>query len=579
VTAETDYVAHVVLQGLSPQTSYDYALRADGRLLGPPAGSVYRFRTPPDLGEANADFTALLFADQHLPNDAVARPIGAFAAALREEALFWGQLGDVAPGSPRSGVPEWKRSAHDLRRLWWRIFGEPSLPQVRFASRVPLNVATISDHEIANNFSLNWHAHAYGEAAAAESATLADRVRQYDLSLARWRNHFGAGAPAAGALGEAAAGDRGESVMGRAYAAPALYHQLRPYPFVELFVLDTTSFRGDPYQERRLHSQAAHADTTHARYSFSPQSPHHIGGDRSHGANETTESTRSWLGPTQRAALLEGLRRSRAKVLVVCAGYPLRSLKFEGSARYFEGRESGFDFPSEAAAVLGALEATGKLVLWVHGDGHVPQALRLRPNVYQLQVGTTWPVEGETGHRPRRLGSGALGTADLGGGAEILGLHQPDLVPGDLGNDVFLGGLDQFRGYLRLYFHPGQEALVSSAQHALRRLEAGRAIAIETGEKEDPAQGRAAAAVAGRVARVRTAEGLFHSRVTGYRFSEGKLTLSVADPFPGEPRDVRVLIDAEPWVEARWYDEGGEEWRHLALTLRRAPAPGNAPGR
>jgi phosphodiesterase/alkaline phosphatase D-like protein len=579
-SAATDGVGHVVLDGLSPQTTYAYVPFVDGRqaIAGPPE-VIPRFATPPDLGTRNADFTAVFLADQHAPDGPAATPLTAYAAALRDRALFWAQLGDVAPGSTDGRTVEWKRSPAQLRALWERNYGDWSLPQNRLARAVPLNLATINDHEIANNYSMNWHRRDYAEAANREEATSEDRRHQYDASWGRWWNYFGWGPDLTDPLGEVAREDRGQSVMEKPYRSHGLYHTYRPYPFVEFFVVDTTSYRGDPYQERLLYDRRANWDTDHARYPWSPGSgPYFIFGDRPHGADAVTDRVRSWLGPLQKAAFLASLRGSAARVLVIAAGYPLYSLKFETSTRYWEGRESGFDFAREAAEILDALSALDRLVLWVHGDGHAPALVKLRTNVYQLQVGSTFPVRDEVGHRPRSLTGGSRSLGDLIGGGELLSLHQPDLAPGDLSDDVFLGGLDQFEGYLRLYFHPGQEAWSSADRFRIRRGSSDREIAVATAAVHDPATGRAADAIIGRVARLRFGERSVHGVVSSYRFEAGTVRLQLAEPLvTTDPDDVRILIDAEPWVEARWFDASGREWRHVSGVLRREPVPRQAP--
>lgn len=580
VSAATDGVAHVVMEGLSPQATYAYAPFVDGRqaIAGTP-DVLPRFETPPDLGTRNADFTAVFLADQHTPDGPVATPLAAYAPALRERPLFWAQLGDVAPGSTDGRTAEWKRSPAMLRELWERNYGNWSLPQNRFARAVPLNLATINDHEVANNYSMNWHQRDYGEAASREESTSDARRGQYDASVARWWNYFGWGPDFADPLGEVAREDRGQSVMEKPYRSHGHYHTYRPYPFVEFFVVDTTSYRGDPYQEQSLYERLANRDTDHARYPWSPEKGRYfIFGDRSHGADALTDHVRSWLGPLQKAAFLASLRSSAARVLVIAAGYPLYSLKFETSTRYWEGRESGFDFAREAAEILDALSSLDRLVLWVHGDGHAPALVRLRANVYQLQVGSTFPVGGEVGHRPRSLTGGMRSPGDLIGGGVLLSLHQPDLAPGDLSDDVFLGGLDQFHGYLRLYFHPGQEAWSSADRFRIRRGTSDREIAIATDAVADPATGRAAEAIIGRVARLRFGERSLYGIVSSYHFDAGTVRLQLTEPLvTTDPDDVRILIDAQPWVEARWFDAGGREWRHVSGVLRREPTPRQAP--
>ena len=92
---------------------------------------------------------------------------------------------------------------------------------------------------------------------------------------------------------------RGASLaVGARYTQHGHYHTYSPFPFVEFFVLDTTSYRGDVYQDRDL-DEEAHRDTDHSRYPWNERDGRtFIYGDREHGANRTTDNVRSWLGPT-----------------------------------------------------------------------------------------------------------------------------------------------------------------------------------------------------------------------------------------------------------------------------------------
>ena len=645
---EDDHVAHVALDGLLPQTRYHYAPLIDGRRgLDPGPGGFPSFLTLPDVGGGNADFTAVFLADQHVQGPAPR--MEPYAAARAARPLFWAQLGDVAAGNLDGVTGEHRRDRAHLQGLWERNYA-PGTPQAGFAARFGLNLATISDHEVEDNFSLNWHLYPYGNAKSAREATLHDRVFQYDRSLARWWAYFGWGDTFDDPLGRVARTDRGESVMaetpvaasadgtgpracvdraaagafakgdfvsladagtdvlhtrvraagadagcpgggsvtladpparayraekgatlavGARYARPAHYRAWQPFPFVEFFVADTTSFRGDPYEKKDVYAAEANRDTDHARYPWHPErGADFIHGDVSHGANRTTDGVRSWLGPTQKAALLDALARSRAGVVVVAAGYPLYSAKFERSRRYWEGRESGFDFATEVAELLAALERLDRLVLWVHGDGHTPALVRLRRNVYQLQVGATQPSSDRPGHRSRSLGSGSRSTGDSLGGGYLIAGHQPDLLIGDAIDDIFEGGLDQFAGYLRLYFHPGQEALRSVESAGLLRGRSAHEVAIRAAE--EPALGDAARRVVGRVVRLRFGDETRHSVVTAYRYEPGLAVLTLQDPVAGTvPDELRVLIDAVPWVEARWFDARGREWRDFGFVMRK----------
>ncbi len=573
ISHETENVAHLEVADLDQQTVYRYVPTIEGRwAVDGPSEAIPAFTTPPELGDRNADFTAVFFADQHTQNGPEPTFLDAYGVALRDNPSFWAQLGDAVPGNLDNKTAEHKRDRGMLRGLWERNYGEWSLPQARLARSVALNLATISDHEIENNYDLNWHLFAYGGAPSPEESTLADRLNQYNVSMRAWWSYFGWGWPQDDRLGRMAQKDFGAATQGVAYETPGLYHSYQPYPYVEFFVLDTSSYRGDTYQRRQLFARQANNDTDHSRYPWSRAAGGslHIFGDLPHGANVATDKVRSWLGPTQRDAFLAAVRTSRAKILVIVAGYPLYSFKFERSELYWPGRESGYDFASEAAEILETLEAADRLVLWVHGDGHSPALVRLRRNVYQLQTGPTYLEGQDKGHTPRSFGPGERGREDLLGGGMLMGGHQPDLRPGDDSADVFRGGLDQFEGYLRLYFHPGQEALRSSEDASPRR--GGSNFEIEISTPVDPANGAAAQAVLDKVMRLRYGNQALFSPVTAYSFRDGAAVFRLRDPIATlDPQEVRILVDGVPWVEARWFDARGHEWRDLGAVLRREP--------
>jgi hypothetical protein len=219
-------------------------------------------------------------------------------------------------------------------------------------------------------------------------------------------------------------------------------------------------------------------------------------------------------------------------------------------------------------AIVSALERLDRLVLWVHGDGHTPALVRLRRNVYQLQVGATYPSSDRPGHRARTLVSGSRSTTDAIGGGYLIAGHQPDLNVSDEIDDVFEQRLDQFAGYLRLYFHPGQEALRSSEAGGLQRGTSDREVRIASAE--DPASGNAARLLVGKVVRLRFGDESVHSVVTGYRHEAGQAVITLADDVVrARPDELRVLLDAVPWVECRWSDGRGEEWRDFAFVMRK----------
>jgi hypothetical protein len=108
---ETDFVAHVEITGLSPETRYSYLPMIDGRRAfeGDPA-TFPSFRTAPGIDGHNVDFTAVFFADQHTYDRPEMTPMPAYAAAAAANPLFWAQLGDVDPGNLDGSTPEYKRS-------------------------------------------------------------------------------------------------------------------------------------------------------------------------------------------------------------------------------------------------------------------------------------------------------------------------------------------------------------------------------------------------------------------------------------------------------------------------------------
>ena len=133
------------------------------------------------------------------------------------------------------------------------------------------------------------------------------------------------------------------------------------------------------------------------------------------------------------------------------------------------------------------------------------------------------------------------------------------------------GHLDQFEGFLRLYFHPGREALRSSERSGLHRGESDRVV--EFPAQADPAEGAAAERIVGRVVRLRVGGRDRHSVVRSYRHTDGRVTLRLEDPVvTADPELLRVILDGNPWVEARWFDSHGREWRDFAAVLRREPA-------
>jgi hypothetical protein len=66
-----------------------------------------------------------------------------------------------------------------------------------------------------------------------------------------------------------------------------------------------------------------------------------------------------------------------------------------------------------------------------------------------------------------------------------------------------------------------------------------------------------------------------HSVVEAYDFGGDRARLEIRDPIVTEDPDrLRLLIDGNPWVEAKWFDSRGREWREFSAILRRAPETG-----
>jgi hypothetical protein len=72
------------------------------------------------------------------------------------------------------------------------------------------------------------------------------------------------------------------------------------------------------------------------------------------------------------------------------------------------------------------------------------------------------------------------------------------------------------------------------------------------------------------VVRLRFGDQTRHSVVAAYRYEPGQAVLTLHDPVADVvPDELRVLIDAVPWVEARWFDARGREWRDFAFVMRK----------
>jgi hypothetical protein len=60
--------------------------------------------------------------------------------------------------------------------------------------------------------------------------------------------------------------------------------------------------------------------------------------------------------------------------------------------------------------------------------------------------------------------------------------------------------------------------------------------------------------------------------VKAYRYEPGRAVFTLDQPVVrADPDEFHILVDAVPWVEARWFDAEGQEWRDLAGVLRREP--------
>jgi hypothetical protein len=74
----------------------------------------------------------------------------------------------------------------------------------------------------------------------------------------------------------------------------------------------------------------------------------------------------------------------------------------------------------------------------------------------------------------------------------------------------------------------------------------------------------------GRVVRLQFGERRRHSVVTSYGYDNGRARIELKDPVVSEDPDLlRVILDGDPWVEARWFDTRGREWREFSSVLRK----------
>ena len=123
VGAATDFVAHLKIEGLEPQTRYTYVPLIDGRrAFDGGHGGFPSFVTPPELDGRNADFTVAFLADQHVPDSAETSHLAAYDAAARARPLFWAQLGDVAAGSLTPDTSEEERTRRGLSIRNWSMW-------------------------------------------------------------------------------------------------------------------------------------------------------------------------------------------------------------------------------------------------------------------------------------------------------------------------------------------------------------------------------------------------------------------------------------------------------------------------
>jgi hypothetical protein len=98
---------------------------------------------------------------------------------------------------------------------------------------------------------------------------------------------------------------------------------------------------------------------------------------------------------------------------------------------------------------------------------------------------------------------------------------------------------------------------------------------VEIPAASDPARGEAGRHIVGKVVRLRLGGRRLHSVVESYRFDSDHVRLEMRDPIVAEdPDELRLIVDGNPWVEAKWFDSQGREWREFSAILRKTPGAG-----
>jgi alkaline phosphatase D len=276
-----DNAAHIMLEGLLPETTYSYVVEIKGVL----DAGVFGFTTfPPPTQERS--FTFVAFSDQDTP-----RPAPAYAAGAGESPAFVVQLGDFTH-KPVSSNRRHKRQVGD----WWRL---------NLSSTASTPAGRDFSSAIAGSFPFVhiWDDHDYGDSDG-------DRTFKYRSFAMR---AFGDDFP----------------TYPLSSPSEGLWQSFR-YAQAEVFVLDLRSAR-DPNSRQ-------------------------------------DDGTKSMLGPTQKAWLLNGLLTSTAtwKFIVSSSVWNPHSKQVDSWALYKHEQNEIVDF-IRTNSITGVIFMSGD----IHSDGAI----------------------------------------------------------------------------------------------------------------------------------------------------------------------------------------------------------------
>jgi len=341
------------------------------------------------------------------------------------------------------------------------------------------------------------------------------------------------------------------------------------YGGVRYYLLDTTTYRGDTYESSEYYTYANKTEIDH--------SSSVVVRDQAYGSNATIINVRSWLGPTQRDWFLKSLNSVTERVVIIMAGYPLKSLKFDMGPE-IEGGESGQDFTTEMNSIIsklkGVSEKNSSIILWVHGDGHIPEFFRLARNIYQCQIGNTISLSGPgPGHHSEYIKSGEFSTRQGAKGAYIIERDVSTNFTNDR-KDHINGYLDNMEAFMAILVHPGEELFIRMDDAHVTRV-SNSVVRLHfpvTASPATPYVGSAQKDLAGKVARLKI-EGIGYKYTTifsmadykaGNTYIDANLSSGVAT---ADVDNFRVIMHNNPYVNIRWFDSSGDELNKMQETL------------